>query len=141
MRFFSGGFFKVQCQVIEGVCGKISQFGAHMDKGTFAIKKHVKTYTPDSSTISCSETESLLSSFIENELNEGLKKKIQRHLTECDSCEQVYADLKELLKVASSLRDTPMPEGAHKRLKEQICQRTGLSLQGKLAKVIPFRSK
>jgi len=83
---------------------------------------------PQKSAVSCSEVSSLLGDFVENELPETLRRKLQAHFTCCSSCREFKASYIATIRISRSLSPVQMPKDARIRLRESLNRRLGLQL-------------
>nr|WP_315019528.1 zf-HC2 domain-containing protein [uncultured Aminipila sp.] len=70
--------------------------------------------------MTCLEVQEFLSAYIDNELDEEIKKEIQEHINKCAQCRKDVQELKIVIAELSSLEDVPVPEAFHKRLHEAL---------------------
>lgn len=71
---------------------------------------------PTDGFVSCEQFRLLIDDFIEGELRPSLSADMELHSVSCAECARAYSETKQLLAVARSLRDLPIPQGVHVRL-------------------------
>ena len=79
--------------------------------------------------ISCSDFENLVSDFIDGELSGDSRSICEIHVAHCDRCQDLVHDLVSILKVAKTLRQSPIPEGIRFRLRAALRHALGLKLE------------
>ena len=79
--------------------------------------------------ISCSEFEGLVSDYIDGELAGDTRSICEVHLGHCVQCQDLVRDLESILKVAKTLRQSPIPEGVRYRLRAALRHALGLKLE------------
>ena len=71
---------------------------------------------PTDGFLNCEEFLTRIDDFIGGELGPSLSADMELHSVSCIDCARVYSETKQLLAVARSLRDVPIPQGVHVRL-------------------------
>ena len=74
----------------------------------------------------CSRLISQIDEYLGNELTPFVTRTYDLHLVMCKSCNSAVQETKQLLAVARTLRDIPIPDGVHARLMKAISDRAGL---------------
>mgnify|MGYP000993568606 CR=1 FL=1 len=70
----------------------------------------------------CLDMEYLLSSYLDRELPPDEADLVEKHLKQCPSCREVFADLQETSSLIRSLPDVPMPSGFQEQLRQRLVQ-------------------
>lgn len=70
----------------------------------------------------CSEIREMLSSYIDHVLDPTDRAKVEEHIGSCGSCRQELADLKETVRLVSSLGEVLPPEGFREQLMNKLKQ-------------------
>jgi anti-sigma factor RsiW len=81
--------------------------------------------TTNSDNMVCSEIEQLVDLHIDGELDEKIKCLVDKHLESCESCAAVYSQTSELVELAKTLKNIPIPEGVRVRLRTALHQQLG----------------
>ena len=68
----------------------------------------------------CSDTETLVNSYVDGELNEPLAGYFKEHLEACPECSKMAEEIDSLKSIASSLAETPIPEDVRGRFRENL---------------------
>ena len=82
--------------------------------------------------IECLDTRSLLGDLLDNDLPQCLLSRVQLHIDSCEQCQEQERSYREVIELAASLRNKPIPDGVQSRLREALSKRLGVSLQGNL---------
>lgn len=80
-------------------------------------------------TIECADVEELLSDYIDHELLPTLQCRVADHIGCCDRCTEAEEDIRMVVELAATLRDTPVPDGVSARLKEGLNEKLGLRMR------------
>ncbi len=86
--------------------------------------------------LSCSEVELLLDDYIDGELDEKIRSRVDKHLAGCDSCAALVLDCRRLIEVARTLANEPVPASVSRRLRERLAQETGCAFGGAGLRVV-----
>lgn len=70
----------------------------------------------------CSEIREMLSSYIDDVLDPADRAKVEGHIGSCGTCRQELADLKETVRLVSSLGEVLPPEGFREQLMNRLKQ-------------------
>jgi anti-sigma factor RsiW len=70
--------------------------------------------------LSCEEVEELLDCYIDSEMILPLKVRFEAHLSQCEHCAELVSDCKDIVNVAKTLNDDPLPEDICLSLRETI---------------------
>jgi len=68
----------------------------------------------------CSKVKRLLSSYVDGELKEGLRLKVEEHLSSCSGCAQELKDLQALVREISEVRGVSLPLGFSTSLHQKL---------------------
>ncbi|MCB0328985.1 MAG: zf-HC2 domain-containing protein [Bdellovibrionales bacterium] len=81
---------------------------------------------------SCEDFDSLLGDYVENEVSEMVREKLDDHLSECIVCQNGLALYSQVIDLAGDLgreqREAPMPSDVKRRLHEKLNASLGLKL-------------
>ena len=80
--------------------------------------------------IKCKEFETLVSDYIDGELSEEQFSYCEHHIGHCSYCRELVQDLESILKIAKTLRNSPIPEGVRYRLRTALRNALGINLEG-----------
>jgi len=80
----------------------------------------------NSSEFDCQLVEQQLDSYLEGELPAKESTQIDNHLQRCSQCCSLVNDLREIVSVAATLADQPVPVGVSQRLRARLEQDTGM---------------
>lgn len=79
--------------------------------------------------IECRDVENLLGDYTARELPPTLKGRLDAHLHGCAQCTKLKADYERTIELARQLRDRPVPQEVHERLKSALTARLGIQLR------------
>ncbi len=85
--------------------------------------------------LKCSDVEELLDSFIDGELSPAQTSRFEHHVEHCECCRILVSDCRQLLEVARSLAETPIPSDVSERLREALRERVGHNVRGREVKL------
>lgn len=66
--------------------------------------------------LTCKEFLSELSEFLDDETDQDIKLKLERHVTECPNCWVICDTTKKTIKVYKGMEACSIPESVHQRL-------------------------
>ena len=75
--------------------------------------------------LSCSDVEELLDSYVDGEMAASMTPRFEQHLDGCEYCRILVADCQQLVSVARSLADAPIPQEISQRLREALRAKVG----------------
>ncbi len=78
--------------------------------------------------IECPDVEELLSDYIDHELIPTLHARVGAHIMECAVCSESEEDIRMVIELAATIKDTPVPIDVRERLRQNLNDRLGLSL-------------
>lgn len=79
-------------------------------------------------TICCNDVERLMGEFVDNDLTPSLRDRINDHVKCCSTCCASLRGYREVISLASALRDQPLPAGVGSRLRSALNAKLGLNL-------------
>ncbi len=79
-------------------------------------------------TVSCRDTDTLMSDFIDNELLPTTHSRVAAHIKSCDRCTESLEDMKLVIELARALQRPQMPRGVRTRLRQHLNAELGLNL-------------
>jgi anti-sigma factor RsiW len=84
----------------------------------------------EKSEIACEDVEMLFGDYVDNELPQSLRDRLDAHIAECEECQQFEEDYRLVLELAKEIGEEqePAPPAVHNRLRESLNARLGLSL-------------
>ena len=74
---------------------------------------------------SCSDVEELLDDYLEGELDDTLKLRVDNHLGDCSRCSDLMFDCRRIIHIASTLNDVPLQRAVRLRLRETLQREMG----------------
>lgn len=78
----------------------------------------------------CGEIREMLSSYIDNVLDQSDRVKVEEHIGSCGACRQELADLRETIRLVSSLGEVLPPEGFREQLMNKLkLEQAGVNLE------------
>lgn len=80
----------------------------------------------------CSDVEELVDFYVDEELPNSLRPKIQAHLLKCSTCRELVDDVVTIVEVARTLSNQALPPGVRDRLREHLSKEVGLQQKPKL---------
>ena len=78
--------------------------------------------------ISCRDTDTLMSEFIDGELLASTEERVADHIKQCERCAESLEDMKLVIELARALNRPLMPRGVRTRLREHLNAELGLNL-------------
>lgn len=79
--------------------------------------------------ITCKDVRGLLDDYVDDQLTESLKLRIDEHVCSCKYCQDLKDGYLLTIKLAKKLRDAPKPpKGVQSRLRAALNERLGLNL-------------
>lgn len=66
--------------------------------------------------IACEEVREELANYMEDDVSEQLRARIEHHFRECDGCYAIYDDLRKVVRLVGSSDVIELPQGFSKRL-------------------------
>ena len=90
--------------------------------------RHLKIF--EKVAVTCRDVERLLCDYVDDELPEGLKLRVDEHICGCEKCQYSLDTYKQVVLVAREIRDEapPVPQDVSARLRARLNQEFGLSL-------------
>ena len=76
----------------------------------------------------CSETETLISGYLDSELTQGDRQKIELILDECPTCQQCLVEMKKLRQQVGSLKYGKMTMTEKNKLSDEVTGSTGANI-------------
>ena len=80
----------------------------------------------ESAKLDCQQVEQQLDSYLEGELPAKDTLLVEAHLQRCSKCCSLVNDLQEIISVAATLANQPVPAGVSQRLRARLEQETGM---------------
>lgn len=77
----------------------------------------------------CADFENRINDFIDGELNPEERSFCENHIDHCVYCHNLLKDIESILKVAKTLRNSPIPEGVRYRLRLALRKALELKLE------------
>ncbi|HYN15761.1 MAG TPA: zf-HC2 domain-containing protein [Terriglobales bacterium] len=72
--------------------------------------------------ISCSEVIRELSQYIDHDLEDGLRREIEEHLTQCRHCTAIYDGTRNVIRLIGDERTFELPAGFSQRLRDKLAR-------------------
>ena len=66
--------------------------------------------------ISCREVRVELAGYMEDDISEAMRERIERHFTECSGCQATYDSLRNVIRLVAYGEIIELPEGLSRRL-------------------------
>ena len=74
--------------------------------------------------LTCKEFLSELSDFLDDETDQDIKLKLERHVTECPNCWVIFDTTKKTIKVYKGMEACSIPQSVHERLLAALERKT-----------------
>ena len=78
--------------------------------------------------ISCDDVEEMLGDYVEGDLIPTLHARLANHIDQCECCRQSELEYRAVIKLASALRNRPLPSGVKERLRDGLKAKLGIDL-------------
>lgn len=80
--------------------------------------------------VSCSDVEALMSDYVDNDMAPSVRRRLEHHMAQCESCSQCRSDFLTIRAVARELgaRTETLPAGVEQRLRLALQEQLGISL-------------
>lgn len=75
--------------------------------------------------LNCQDIEDLVDDYVDQEIIPELKKRFEEHFEGCERCRSLVVDIQEMLRLAGSLSEEPVPLSVSQRLRKVLRARTG----------------
>ena len=75
---------------------------------------------PPNITYTCEDIEQYASDYLDGELLPAEVEAFEVHLQKCEQCNQLINELSDILRLAKTLRESPIPEGVSCRLRKVL---------------------
>ena len=72
---------------------------------------------------SCDDLRAALSDYLDSELPAEIRRHLERHLTECRTCQVLYDSTRKTLRIVTDSASFDLPEGASERFIERTMER------------------
>jgi anti-sigma factor (TIGR02949 family) len=69
---------------------------------------------------SCEDVRTALSEYLDGNVSPELRRELERHLTECRTCQVLYDTTKKTLQIVTNVGSFEVPEAASERLVKRI---------------------
>ncbi len=79
----------------------------------------------ENAVLSCSDVEEQLDCYLDEEMIDPLKKRFEEHTATCEQCRQMVRDCGNIVQLARTLREEPIPAEVSLRLREALAERVG----------------
>ena len=73
----------------------------------------------------CSDVEELLDCYIDGEMTPAQSARFEHHIEHCECCRLLVSDCRQLIEVARTLAETPIPMDVSERLREALRLKVG----------------
>jgi len=70
--------------------------------------------------ISCREVRKELANYMENDIDDELRTRIERHFRECDGCNALYDSIRKIVRLVGSTEIIELPVGFSRRLYSRL---------------------
>ena len=86
--------------------------------------------TENDSTMKCEEVVELFGDYVDGDLCEPVKERVEKHIASCSKCQDFEKSYRFVIELAASLRprSVEMPVEAKNRLRAALNEKLGLSL-------------
>ena len=74
------------------------------------------------------DVESLVGSYVDEEIDVELKQRVDEHLDDCEGCRLLVTDLRSIISNAKALNDKPVPADVSRRLRAALSEKLGIDL-------------
>ena len=78
--------------------------------------------------ITCKDVEKLYGDYVEGDLPQSLKGRLDSHIEECGECQEFVGSYQLTIRLARELKGKQMPEEVRRRLREALNARLGINL-------------
>lgn len=78
--------------------------------------------------LSCSDVEKLIDSYVDGEMAEALVHRFESHLSECPLCRGLVGDIQTIVGLAKQLNSHPVPFSVHERLRNRLNEELGTQI-------------
>ncbi len=79
----------------------------------------------DKAHLACADVENLVDSYVDEDLPDALKAKLQAHVLKCSECRELVDDVVTIVEVARTLSSQAMPSEVRERLREHLKREVG----------------
>lgn len=69
---------------------------------------------------SCEDVRAALSDYVDGDVSPELRRELERHLSECRTCQVLYDTTRKTLQIVTSVGSFELPEAASERLVKRI---------------------
>ena len=76
----------------------------------------------------CDEIEKLVDSYIDGELPEVLCDRFEAHLSDCPACNGLVFDIKQIVQLARTMDEEPLPLEIGARLRQRLKDEVGFDI-------------
>lgn len=76
--------------------------------------------------LSCCEIELLLDSYLDSEMDVSLRERFEKHLNSCTECMSLVLECEQIMELARTLGDKPIPDDIRTRLKSYLEEEAGV---------------
>lgn len=70
--------------------------------------------------VSCQEVRRELANYMEDDISQELRRRIERHFLECRGCQATYDSLRNVIRLVAAGEIIELPEGFSRRLRARI---------------------
>ena len=79
----------------------------------------------------CADIERLMDDYLDDVLDSGERQMYERHLKNCEHCASMVCDIENIVSIASSLSQTPVPPAVKDRLRQTLVAETDYQIPRK----------
>lgn len=72
---------------------------------------------------SCEDVRAALSDYVDGDVSPDLRRELERHLSECRTCQVLYDTTRKTLQIVTNVGSFEVPEAASERLVTKIMSR------------------
>jgi len=72
---------------------------------------------------SCEDVRAALSDYVDGDVSPDLRRELERHLSECRTCQVLYDTTRKTLQIVTNVGSFEVPEAASERLVTRIMKR------------------
>jgi anti-sigma factor RsiW len=73
--------------------------------------------------LSCQDLLAELSNLVDDDLPAAVRKELEHHLAECQTCQVLYDSMRKTLVVVTESASFPLPDGVGERIRERVMAR------------------
>ena len=76
----------------------------------------------------CEQVEALASEYLDGDLSQSDRIILERHIKKCEGCSELISDIQNIISLAQTLAESPIPEGVKYRLRKILQEKLGVQL-------------